>query len=696
MMQVASGTHHLEDLDLESYYLGSPAPPPHCRTCTCFCHPPEQPQPDSERKPKLQAVSTPPPKPVNMDLPPLPTPPSGSQVWAPQQEIVTISSSPVPHPFDDAQELFVDAETDPDPYFPSSPPGPPGEDEELEDAPPKPPPPPPDEPPLSEEQEKLVNLILTGRNVFYTGAAGTGKSRVLREFVKKLRDKGKVVHVAAPTGKAALAVGGSTTWTYAGISPASIVTPLQKLRLRARGAKRTRQRIGETDCLVIDEVSMVENHQLERINHIMQASRSVPLYGKIQPYEAKENSGLPFGGCQVIVTGDFCQLPPVKAFQICLFCGVEMEHEEVDDGMDVITTHRCHQCHRAWPDSDKWAFKSMAWDLANFAHVELRTVHRQAGDPRFINILNNLRKGKPPSPEDSKLLMDPNRGVKTGNAIRLYPTKAEVSRWNEERFKYLKTEPVPFATHDSFIWNRAAHPWLESKGDRHRYDNSLKALNDHRFEPRVVLKRGMLVVLLSNLDLNAGLVNGSTGIICGFEPKTKVNPPEKQGSDDKQRSYTVDIINGQVREYISRPQVKVYPVVKFLNVPQPVIIFPECSTHELGHEQTPAAQGEQRASILCRTQIPLMAAWAMTTHKAQGMTLDRVIVDLSRAFEEGQVYVALSRATSLEGLKIEGNANGLLVGAGGNKDVNEWYREKFGDAHLDGEDGESTVWLSSQ
>jgi PIF1-like helicase len=163
---------------------------------------------------------------------------------------------------------------------------------------------PPTEPPLCPEQRRLIEIIMSGRNVFYTGSAGCGKSTVLKNFVGRLKaqlvtrsdDQGKPkreptqVDIIAPTGRAALDINGSTFWTYAGWNPDSMKRPLEELKDAAEHGKWVRKRLKATDVLVIDEISMVENHHLERLNHVMQAARR-----NLQA----------FGGVQLVVTGDF-------------------------------------------------------------------------------------------------------------------------------------------------------------------------------------------------------------------------------------------------------------------------------------------------------------------------------------------------------------------------------------------------------
>ncbi|KAF5981301.1 hypothetical protein FBULB1_4867 [Fusarium bulbicola] len=128
------------------------------------------------------------------------------------------------------------------------------------------------EPTLCKEQQDLLDLILSGRNVFFTGSAGCGKSTVLKAAVKKLRAAGKIVHITAPTGRAALGVNGVTTWSYMGWSIDSIKSPLSDLKSDSHRTT-VKARLMETDVLVIDEISMVENHHLQRMNECLKSAR---------------------------------------------------------------------------------------------------------------------------------------------------------------------------------------------------------------------------------------------------------------------------------------------------------------------------------------------------------------------------------------------------------------------------------------
>jgi len=137
---------------------------------------------------------------------------------------------------------------------------------------------------LSAEQERVVQRIMRGRNVFYTGSAGCGKSVVLRAFKKRLEKMGKRVFVTAPTNLAALNVGGITTYSYANWH-----VNTNNIGLRSKKLQTDIANIQETDVLVIDEISMSESNFLERLNHLMKVARG---------------NDKPFGGVQMVVTGD--------------------------------------------------------------------------------------------------------------------------------------------------------------------------------------------------------------------------------------------------------------------------------------------------------------------------------------------------------------------------------------------------------
>ena len=510
----------------------------------------------------------------------------------------------------------------------------------------------PGEPQLCPEQRQLIDYVKSGSNVFFTGSAGSGKTTVLRALSHELDAMRKTVHIVAPTGRAALHVNGQTTWAYASWKPSHLRHSLQELKNEACRTT-VKKRLRSTDVLIIDEISLVENHHLERLNEIMKEARGLP--------------DLAFGGAQLVVTGDFCQLPPIKPFQFCIECGSELIHQDSNGGM----IHTCSR-HGIHYDKDKWAFRSKAWQECKFNHIHLKTIHRQK-DPRFLSILHKLRVGTMLSQDDIDTLM--NHPCETENATRLYPTRKEAAEVNQQAFKRLKGENHTYWCRDEFIWRSALHPQLKHKGTRKlpgpQSQGPLVALQEHQFDECVQLKEGMPVVLLVNLSLADGLCNGSQGVVCGFE---EYDPTKFTGYIPIRDGNTEQSViqSDEINRFIRDPGVshKVWPIVRFHNG-ETRTIYANCSD---------IMQGDVKPySLLVRTQIPLAPAWAMTIHKSQGLTLDRAIVDLSNAFESGQVYVALSRVRELQGLKIEGDPKGLLAALGANPEVAKFHRERFGD-----------------
>ena len=155
---------------------------------------------------------------------------------------------------------------------------------------------------LSDEQKSVLNLVAQqGKSVFFTGSAGTGKSVLLRETIKILRDKFKRepdrVAVTASTGLAACNVGGVTLHSFAGIGLGK--EPVPELVKKIKRNQKARNRWMRTKVLVIDEISMVDGDLFDKLEALSRAIRS---------------NGRPFGGIQLVITGDFFQLPPVPDY----------------------------------------------------------------------------------------------------------------------------------------------------------------------------------------------------------------------------------------------------------------------------------------------------------------------------------------------------------------------------------------------
>uniref|UniRef100_A0A8C1BE55 ATP-dependent DNA helicase PIF1 n=1 Tax=Cyprinus carpio carpio TaxID=630221 RepID=A0A8C1BE55_CYPCA len=387
---------------------------------------------------------------------------------------------------------------------------------------------------LSKEQTAVLNAVLSGKNVFFTGSAGTGKSFLLKRIIGSLPPKS--TYATASTGVAACHIGGTTLHSFAGIGSGS--APLEQC---IELAQRPGVMQHWTSCkhLVIDEISMVEAEFFDKLEAIARSIR---------------RSTEPFGGIQLIVCGDFLQLPPVTKGK----------------------------------DKANFCFQSRSWRKCIHMNLELTEVRRQT-DKAFISLLQAVRVGRVTEEVTAQLLRSAYHSIERDGilATRLCTHKDDVELTNENKLKQLPGVMRVFEAVDS-------DPMLFQ---------TIDALSP--VSRMLQLKVGAQVMLTKNLDVQRGLVNGARGVVVDFQPGN-------QG----------------------------LPRVRFL-----------CGAVEVIKRERWMFKASG-GLYLSRQQLPLKLAWAISIHKSQGMTLDCVEISLARVFESGQAYVALSRARSLEGLRV--------------------------------------------
>ena len=417
------------------------------------------------------------------------------------------------------------------------------------------------EAPIAEEARFLAHAR-GGRNCFLTGMGGTGKTTTLKEFIATAQTK---VDVTAPTGVAALNVGGMTVHRFCGmlLGPAPGQSNdeyfAQLERDRRRSVLAGFNRVRRCRVLVIDEISMLPGRQLEFIEFLFRRLR-----GRDEP----------FGGCQVIVTGDFLQLPPVRT----------SEAEPYD-----------------------WAFRSAAWEAGAFRSFVLDVVRRQ-DEPEFVRALGDFRVGRVWGPS-ARLLQSRVKHFPPATMPRLFTHNVQVNKWNDFQLSELAGEETVLEAQQS--------------GPDHQREFLTKNL----LTPATLrLKPGALVMFTVNKnepDRREPLfVNGQTGFVESVE----------RGAS----SVLVRVEGGRV-----------IPVERF--------------------DWRYDAQDPESAVF---SQFPLRLAWAMTIHKAQGLTLDSAYLDIRAAREPGQAYVAVSRVRSLAGLQFKEWPKGVHV----SPEAIEFYR----------------------
>ena len=389
---------------------------------------------------------------------------------------------------------------------------------------------------LNNKQQFAVDQTINGENILITGPAGTGKSYTIKYIIELLKENNKNIGLTATTGTAAFIIGGQTLHSFMGLGLCD--GSLADIFINIKKNKSIYKKLAELDVLIIDEVSMLDSVLFDKISDIFSYIKSYSL-------NDQELLHKPFGGVQIILIGDFCQLAPVNGF---------------------------------------YCFLSKMWKQSNIKTVLLEELVRQNDDILFQKILQIIRKGK--CTDNILKVLNALKDTQFDNEIiptKLYPKNINVDKINEIEINKLKE-----AGNKTYIYKAEAFP------------DNLKNMNKYDIE----LVENSQVIITRNIDISIGIVNGMRGVVKELHPN-QVIMKDIEGNVHI-ISYYKDIIE---------------------------------------------KKGKSAKSYILH--MPLKVSYALSIHKSQGMTIDALEIDLGEnIFTCGQAYTALSRAKSLQNIKI--------------------------------------------
>ncbi|GAB5358514.1 hypothetical protein AAMO2058_000464800 [Amorphochlora amoebiformis] len=490
-------------------------------------------------------------------------------------------------------------------------------------------------PDLSLQQRKVMRAVLDGTSVFFTGPAGSGKSYLLDRIIAHLPPEG--MYVTASTGRAAVQIGGTTLHSFAGIGlglrPDTILHDLLRMARRPDPYRRWRS----ARVLIIDEVSILDAATFDALELIAREIRESPL---------------PFGGIQLVLTGDFLQLPPISNSRGSTGAGtrvLDVGSPRSSRDLSIIEAMR-GMVERDAEGVGRFAFEAAAWRKAVPVAMQLEGNMRAQGDETMLRMLEEVRFGVV-SDDTLRTLKDLTRPSNVnetfGRHTKIYPTRQQAQEENHRCLQALEGAAFLFTSIDGSEESKGI--FVERKrhtdGAIHDPNGVAELWKGFPVGHELTLKIGAEVILVRNQDPSKGLVNGSRGIIVAFE---RFEMPEKMRLGAKnykkksQRGRGPEVDEG-VWSKISPDMI--LPVVKFSNGHRERIVPTVFSTSISGSCGLTSKK-------ISRTQLPLILGWAMTIHRCQGMTLDRAQISLKGAFEVGQAYVALSRVRSLNNIRL--------------------------------------------
>jgi ATP-dependent exoDNAse (exonuclease V) alpha subunit len=421
------------------------------------------------------------------------------------------------------------------------------------------------------DEQEILDSLRSGQNTFITGSAGSGKTYLASAFARSASN----VALTATTGVAALNIGGETIHRFLGLGIASrdfeagrIIGKWNKIKKSTKPWDERKWRLMQNlDAIVIDEVSMLRRDQFELIDIVLSSIMDNPVA---------------FGGIQMILVGDFFQLPPVVT------------------GYDV----------NKYPDlMNPYCFQSQLWNQAGFESFNLQTNYRQ-GEGEFLDALEEIRVGN--ITDDVKNIMQSRLDIDLKipmEPVKLFSHKGTVQTENISCLKKLPGDKI-LSTAD-----------FEGK----QYDVDILE-KECPAESKLYFCKNAQVMMLTN-DPTERWVNGTMGIIQSVDPvKIKLS--------------TGEIVEVKPHKW-------------------------ERTVHKVMPNDTIST-----GIVATMTQYPFKLAYATTIHKSQGLTLDYTDIDLDNCFAPGQAYVALSRAKTLEGLRLRGwNKNSIKI----DKRVKKFY-----------------------